>query len=401
MNQQVNQTSLITLREFKVLSLSILLAICGSLGTDIHLASLPHIMAYMHTNQQHMQQSVTTFILGVGVSVLVYGPLSDKFGRKPIVLFGLTLACLASYAAAFVQDITTFLILRTLQGMGSGVCWGLGRIIAADVMQGERLAAIGSYFTLFLSLSPLLAPVIGGYMQHWFGWQSNFILLGSIILVVIIVYAFLFEETNEHKRAGAFHPVTLVKTYLSFFYHRIFVGCIILTGISMSANIVYVTISSFIFQKQFHTSAIVYGWLTATVGIAGVVGKLISPFFILRFKNQKALLIGIALLVLSGIFLTVFALANAVSITIVLIGVSLAILALVFVGSTTMAMALSPFHDKRGSAGALFSSFQLLISFVVSAYVASLPHLGTSLLAGTYLVLGILSVLCYLFLLRR
>ena len=87
------------------------------------------------------------------------------------------LACISSYSAAFVQHIVPFLILRILQGVGSGVCWGLGRIIAADVMQGERLAATGSYFTLFLSLSPLLAPALGGYVQHWFGWQANFILL--------------------------------------------------------------------------------------------------------------------------------------------------------------------------------------------------------------------------------
>jgi len=292
---------LITFREFKLMSLTILLAICGSLGVDIHLASLPHIMTYMHTTRPHMQQSVTFFILGVGLSMLVYGPLSDKVGRKPVVIFGLCLACIASYSAAFVQSIMPFLILRILQGVGSGVCWGLGRIIAADVMHGERLAAIGSYFTLFLSLSPLLAPALGGYIQHWFGWQANFILLGSIILFALIFFILFFEETNKHRRPEAFALFSLVKTYASFFQNRLFIGCALLTGIAMSANIFYTTISSFIFQNQFHTTPIVFGWLTAVVGAAGVIGKLFSPFFILRLKNQKTLFLGIALLLSSGI----------------------------------------------------------------------------------------------------
>lgn len=392
--------SVITRREFKLLSLTILLAICGSIGTDIHLASLPHIMAYMHTDRQHMQQSVTFFILGVGLSILVYGPLSDKIGRKPVVIFGLVLACISSFSAAFVQHITPFLILRILQGAGSGVCWGLGRIIAADVMQGERLAATGSYFTLFLSLSPLLAPALGGYVQHWFGWQANFILLGSVILAVLILFVLLFEETNQHKRPDAFRLLTLLKTYGSFFRNRLFIGCTLLTGIAMSANIVYTTISSFIFQQQFHTTPIVFGWLTAIVGIAGIVGKLISPFFILRLKNQKTLLFGIALLLLAGVFLSGFVISHWINIPVVLTGVALAVLALPFIASISMATALSPFHDKRGSAGALFGSFQLLIAFAFSAVVASFPHLGTSALAISYVVLGLLGFICYIGLVR-
>ncbi len=138
-----------------------------------------------------------------------------------------------------------------------------------------------------------------------------------------------------------------------------------------------------------------YGWLMAIIGIAGVLGKLISPFFILWLKNQRALQVGIYCLLLSGISMTLFAWANHITIPILLTCVSLAIFALVFMAGITMSLALSPFHDKRGSAGALYGSFQLLISFAVSASIASVPHAGTTLLAYTFLVLGILGVICY------
>src|ERR1700675_170108 len=90
--------------EFKLLAIMSLVAICGMLGTDIHLASIPHIMTYMHTDKAHMQQSVSIFLFGMGASLLFYGPLSDKYGRRPVVIFGLSLACIASFVAMFTRS---------------------------------------------------------------------------------------------------------------------------------------------------------------------------------------------------------------------------------------------------------------------------------------------------------
>ena len=386
--------------ELKTLTLTILLVICGSLGLDIHLASMPHIMKYMHTNKQHMQQSVTLFILGVALSILIYGPLSDKVGRKPVILFGMGLACVSSFLTATTSTISTFLILRLLQGVGSGVCWGMGRIVAADVMQGERLAAIGSYFTLFLSLSPMLAPAIGGYMQHWFGWQSNFVLLGGTILVVFLCLLFYLDETNRHKKQDAFKLKPLLLTYLSFFKEKTFVGCTLLTGVAMSANIVYVAMSSFIFQHEFHVTPITFGWLTAIVGLASILGKLISPFFIYQLKRYKSLILGLILLLFSGVLLFMFILYGYNNKYFVIVSASLTMFGIVLIGSITMSMALSPFHDRRGAAGALFGSFQLLISFIASAFATSISHGGSDVLSGSYIVLGLLGFLVYFTLIR-
>ncbi|MDX2346992.1 MAG: multidrug effflux MFS transporter [Legionella sp.] len=382
----------ITGKEFKLLTLTILLALCGGLGLDIHLASLPHIMLELNTNKQSMQQSITFYMLGGAFSVLVYGPLSDKIGRKPVVFFGLILFCVTNFLMITVHSVQYFLILRLLQGVGSGVSWGLARIIAADVMQNERLAAIGSYFTLFLSLSPLFAPVLGGYIQHWFNWQANFIVLGVFISIVLISFIIFFEETNQHKDSAAFALKPLLRNYASFFKNRFFVGAVLLGGISLSINIIYITLSSFIFQEQFHTSPIMFGWLTAIVGVSGAVTKVISPVFILKSKNHKIMNAGIMLILTSGIFLLIPSAMSYMNIPLVLIGASIAMVALTLMGTTAMSMALSPFHDKRGSAGALFASFQLFLAFALSGLVAILPYSGTSVLAVIYTLLGLLGI---------
>ncbi len=385
----------LTKHEFVTLSTIVVVAICGMLGLDIHLASMPHIMTFMHTNKAHMQQSVSIFLLGLGGSLLFYGPLSDRYGRKPIIISGLLLAAITSYAAAATTHIDTFLFLRLLQGIGSGVCMGLGRTVVADVLQGDRLASIGSYFSMFLSLSPLLAPVLGGYVQHWFGWQANFIVLGSLLLIALILYATLCPETNLHKNPSACTPKTLYTNYKSLLLHPVFVACTLLTGVAMAANMVYVTSSSFIFQQHFHLTPIAYGWVTAIAGVGGLIGKFCTPLAIRKVGTQKTLLLGIILLFIGGTWMIVFTNIINITVTLIMIAVFITVFAQSFIMPTSSSRALGPFHKKRGAAGALYGGFQMLIAFVVSALVGSSPHDGILLLTISYTALGLVGLFIY------
>ena len=385
----------VTRQEVKILLLTVFLALCGGLGLDIHLASLPYIMTSLATTKTIIQQSISVYILGA-VSVLVYGPLSDKFGRKPLVLIGLAIFTIANFLIIAVKTATAFLILRFIQGIGAGVCFGLARTIAADVMQNERLAAIGSYFTLIISLSPLFAPVLGGYIQHLFNWQANFIVLACIVFSVFIAFCVFFDETHS-DRDNTLNLKMLFKGYTQFLKHPLFMAAGLLGGIAVATNVIYVTLSPFIFQKEFTTTPIAFGWLTGLVGLSGVLTKIISPFFILRSTNHIIMKAGVWLLIISGIVLGVAKVTGNMGITLLLIGACTAMVSLNLVGVTSMAMALSPFNKTRGSAGAIYSAFQVLLSCFMGGFVAALPLPGTTTLAIIYTLLGILGLgLCRL-----
>lgn len=387
----------ITVQEFKTLSIIVVVAICGMLGIDIHLASMPHIMTFMHTNQQHMQQSVSIFLLGMGASLLFYGPLSDRFGRKPIVNFGLLLAALASYASVFTTDINAFLFTRLLQGVGSGVCIGLGRTMIADILQGDRFAVIGSYFSMVVTLSPMFAPAFGGYIQQRLGWQANFIALGSILTTVLLLYAFFCPETNKHKNPMACTPTVIFHNYKTLLSHSTFVGCTLMTGISVSAAMVYSTLSPFIFQIQFHLNPVFYGWLTAIAGLGAFAGKFFNTKFIQKIGSQKTLFIGFIILLGSGMWLIFFILLKNINIPLIMIPVFFTIFAQGFITPNSGSKALSPFHDKRGAAGALYGSFHMLAAFFVTGFVGLLVQDGVTLLAWSYIALGSLGILIYYF----
>lgn len=386
--------------EFKILTITIMFAICGMLGIDIHLASLPYIMDFLHTDKAHMQQSISLFLFGMGVSLLFYGPVSDKYGRRPVVIFGLLLAAITSFAASFSKTIHIFLLLRLLQGVGSGVCIGVGRTILADVLQGVRLATTGSYFSMFISLSPLLAPALGGYVQHWLGWQANFIVLGGILTFVLLIYYFVCPETNTCLVADRLSVRRTLKTYLYLLSMPIFLCSTLITGIAMAANMAYATISPFVFQIQFHVSPVDYGWLTAFAGAGGFIGRFVNPTMVKKLGSHQTLFSGLLMLLIPGIWILAFNFFDAISVSLIIVAVFTTLFGQSCIVPNATSFALSEFYDKRGAAGAIYGSFQLLTAFLSSAVVGLFSKNGVEVLAVAYCFLGVSGLLIYSFLKR-
>lgn len=384
----------LNLQQIRTLIIVLLIALSSMLGTDIHLASLPHIAVALNTNQQRMEQSISIFLLGLGLSLFIYGPLSDKYGRKPIVIIGLLIAVVSCFSIVFSAKINMFLFWRFWQGIGLGVGSGIGRTIFADILTGEALAIIGSYFSTCMSISPLFAPMLGGYLQHFFGWQSNFIVLGIFCLIIAILFAYYCPETNLHKNKKL-SLQNMTKNYLFVIKNPIFVNSTFLTGISMSVIMVYATTSSFIFQKEFNLNSITYGYITAISGCGAFVGKIIGPSIIKKFTILKAIQIGLLIVLISGLISSIFVFINIHSITLILLCVFVAYIGTGLIMPSVSAKALGGFHDKRGAAAALYGTFQMIIAALGTSIVAALPFKGTHLLSFSYLVLGALGLFVY------
>lgn len=379
----------------------VLVAMSGLMGIDIHLASMPSMMTYMDTDKIHIQQSITLYLLGLGVSLLFYGPLSDKYGRKPIVIFGLIVACVSSFLVVLFHGIFAFLILRLIQGVGAGASAGLGRTMAVDMFHKKTLNSMRSYFSAIIALSPLIAPLLGGYLQHYFGWQSNFIFLSAFFLLLIFPYAFLTIETNRHIRPDLNLSKTLVSNYRYLLKHPAFVGATLLGGIGMAITIIYATLTPFIFLDVYHLSPIVYGWITMGVSLGILLGRLFNGFLVRRLNNLGVLLFGMHLIVIPGVFIVLIVLFHQTWMLIVLLCIFLALSGQAFMRANAMFIALFPHNDKRGSAGALFGSFQTLVSFLCGALISLFPHEGMLLLGASYILLGFLSYSIYLGLLKH
>lgn len=377
----------------------VFIAMSGLMGIDIHLASIPYIMHYMHVDQTQIQQSITLYLLGMGVSLLLYGPLSDKYGRRPVVMFGLGFACVASLLSIFTDHITPFLLTRLMQGIEVGACAGMGRTMAVDVLRDKSLsAAYLPFFSAVLGLSPLLAPLLGGYLQHWFGWQANFVFLAGLFFILFIVYSVFCPETNLHinKKMGINRK--LGRTYVSLLSHSSFLLATLACGLAMAASITYATLSPFIFQLHYHLSPVTYGWITTSVALGMVLGRFVNGLLSKRYDRLKTLSIGMGFLLLAGVWITFFKLIGFINIPIILVGVFFALFSQAFISVSAMQIALMPHHDKRGLAGSLFSGFQMAVTAGGAMLISALSNEGVILLGGAYLVFGVLGILLYKYL---
>ncbi|BBQ03135.1 multidrug effflux MFS transporter [Paraburkholderia fungorum] len=378
--------SRLTRPELKVVAIVTMLLLMGLLGTDIHLSALPEMMHVMHTTQSLMQSSISVFLFGVGLSALVYGPLSDMFGRKPVVLTGLAIAIAGNLLGASLSDIGPFLGARFIQGVGSGVCLALSRIVLSDIVQGERYAITSSYITLFTGLSIVLGPVIGSFIQMWFGWRANFITLAILLAGMLTVYASQCPETNAYRNKDI-RIRDVFANYKFVLRNGTFVSAATLAGIGMACFVMYTAASPFVLQQQFGLSPTHYGWVTALVGAGLLVSRSLLPRLIRRYGMLKIIHLGLVILLVCGSSLLVLSRLDGLSTFSFLASISGVFFSYTFIVLCASAISMSPFSDKRGAAGAVYSCSQMALAFAVNSVVSSLSGNAVALLGVTYIVL--------------
>lgn len=373
--------------ERRVLYCTVAFAIGGFLGIDIHLASLPAIMEYMHTDKMHMQQSISLYLLGMGISMLFYGPLSDHFGRKPIILFGLIFGSIFGFLCVFTKDINQFLVCRVLQGLGCGVCTGLGRTVIGDVLQGERFAIVGSRLSAMGSFAALIAPAIGGHLQNLFGWQANFIVFASYLLIAALVFGFFCPET--HILRQPFQMRSLFSHYGEILTHRTFVLSAILSGLVASLGMIYAALGPFILQQKFLLSPVIYGWVMAALATTTLVARFITSFMIEKFGRINHLrYASIAFLIASALFLAGDLLSILV-LSVFLVFSALCLFTRSTVATVFSSYAMGAFPQKRGVSGSLYGSGQMLISFILSGFVALFSTDGIAVLVISFFLIAL------------
>ena len=183
--------------------LALLIAMTGvsSLSLNILVPAIPGLVTKFAANPASVQLTVSLYLLGLAVAQLVFGPLSDRFGRRPVVLAGLALATVASTAAIFAASIATLIVARVAHSLGASTGQTIGRAIIRDLYDREHAASMIGLVTSVVVLMPMVAPLIGGILDTLFGWESIFVFSALLSLTVFLWAVLALPET--HKRSGA------------------------------------------------------------------------------------------------------------------------------------------------------------------------------------------------------
>ncbi|OGO94494.1 MAG: hypothetical protein A3F41_05905 [Coxiella sp. RIFCSPHIGHO2_12_FULL_44_14] len=382
-------------------ALLIFSASASMLSSDMYVPSLPYIAKYFSVSATQVKLTISVYFLTFSLSQLAYGPLSDAFGRRIVILSGLAFFLIGSLICAYADSIDMLIVGRLVQGIGAGAPVGLSRSIMRDVFTGPQLVRFASYTSLAYGIMPIIAPTLGGYFQHYLGWQSVFVFLMVYSFISWVSIWLLLPETNTQISLLTARPMQILKNYRILLTNREFVGHVIITSLCFSGVIVYYAITPFLLQDVLRLSAVEYGWLTMFITSAVLLGKLLNVYLVKRYSSETILGLGSAFLLWGGASMLLLGLTMPMSVTVLVLPMVFYVFGMGLIASNASAGAMMPFPAIAGTAGSLFSCLQTLGTAFMSVMAAHINARTQIPMAILFTVLGILAVLDYFLLIRK
>ena len=278
----------------------VLLAGLSALSMNIFLPSLPNMTTYFKTDYALMQLSISLYLAVTGALQLVIGPVSDRYGRRPVILTGLAIFLLATLGCLLSTSITMFLFFRMIQA-AIATAIALSRAIVRDIVPANEAASMIGYVTMGMSLVPMIAPGIGGYLDLWFGWQANFSLLLGLGVVVAGLIWFDLGETNRTKSASF---TAQIRDYPELFASRRFWGYALTAAFASGAFFAFLGGAPFVATHSYGLDPSELGIYFGIVSVGYMGGNYISGRYSVRF--------GINRMIFYGTLVTLFGMSLAI-----------------------------------------------------------------------------------------
>ncbi len=353
----------------------------GPLSTDLYLPSLPAMTGALDATVSQVQLTLSVFIAALAVAMPVHGPLADRFGRRPVLLWGLALYAVGSLGCVLAPSVEALLVARGVQALGGCAGAVVGRAVVRDLFEREEAARRLSYMASAMAVTPMLAPTLGGWIQVTVGWRGNFVvMLGLGVVLWGVVWRWL-PETGTPQPAAVRQAG---RTYGHLLGSRAFLRPALAVGTIFAGLFAFISGVSFTFVDALGVSVSRLGLYFGAVVAGYITGSLLSGRYGRRVGLARMVRLGGGLcagasVVLAGLVL-VAPLPPAPLLAAV---IAVWFLATGLVLPNATAMAIAPFPTRAGAASALLGVFQMLGGAVTGALVGAL-------FAGTAQAMGLM-----------
>ena len=366
----------------------------NQMSLGLYLPSMPSMPEALGTTVGQVQLTLTMFVAGFAVSQLVWGPVTDRFGRRPTLLIGLAVFTAAGAACALAETVEQLIVFRFFQALGACAGQVVSRSIVRDTTEGAESAKVMSYIALAMSLSPAVTPSIGGQLHALFGWRSNFVLLALIGLTLAAIAVIRLPETTRGKVPDAIHLVPMLRNYGTLLRDRSYRGYILCIGGMFGCLMAYQTGSPFVLMTELGWSPQAYGLLI----LFNVFGFLSGSITAARLAPR----LGIRRMVrASGVLLLAFPLAGHLSTAGVIAPMVLFLFGMGIGIPSAMAGSLQGFPYIAGSASALMGFTQMGTAVLASLAVSRIGGDHHVIMGAVFFACGLLCFLSQELLLPR
>ena len=363
--------------------LVVALTALGPLSTDFYLPALPAIARALHTDSAGVQLTLSVYLLGFGAGQLLVGPLSDRFGRRPVMLWGMVVFVLASVVCALADSITTLVVARLLQAFGACAGPVLGRAVVRDIYGPAESARMLSHVSTATALAPLLAPLFGGWLTALWGWRATFVALTLYALVLMLAVWRLLQETNRHPDPHAMRPARMWANYRTLLADPVYRSALLIGCGAFAALFAFISGSPFVFIEHFGMSPQQMG-LAFGLNVTGfMLGSTLSARLSRRIGPARLIRHGVWLGAACGVLLATLALLgphHPAAVMVPMWGVAAAI-GLILPNAT--ALGLAGYPKMAGAAASLMGFVQMGLGAGAGMLVGHGVQSGTSALGLT------------------
>lgn len=349
----------------------------GPLAIDTYLPALPTIAQELGTSLTSVQTSISAYFLGISLGQAVYGPLSDRLGRKPALHAGLALFIGASVGCALSTNITALIVFRFLQALGGCAPLVVPRAVVRDYFDQRDSVRMLSMLMLVMGLAPILAPFLGGQLLLHLGWRSIFwfhVIYGSTWLVAAIT---ALPESLPSIRRRRQRLSEIVRVYISLLADRLFMGQVLAGGLVFAGLLAYISASSFVFIELFSVRPEHFGLYFGVNAIGIMAASQLNRWLARRIDAQRIPTFVLPISALAGLTLLVDTVTGFGGFAGILAPLFVYIATHGIVMPNTTALAMAPHGSVAGSASALLGSVQFILGAVAGAIVAAAAN-GTA-----------------------
>lgn len=340
----------------------VLILILGALCTispfsiDMYLPGFPAIAENLDTSVSNVQLSLTSYLVGIAVGQLFYGPLLDKYGRKKPLYVGLIIYVLTSIACAYTFSVDHLIIMRFLQAIGGCVGMVAAQALVRDLFPSNKTAQVLSLLTLVIAVSPMIAPTLGGYVTLHFNWQTVFLVLAAIAGLILLAVKWYLPVGAQPDASISLRPKKVVKNYLLVMQNRQFLTYMLVGGIAGAAPFAYIAGSADVFMNRYGISETGYGWIFALLATAMIGSTQANHLLLRRFSSEQIIRVSLIYQSIVGVTMMLGVWLQWLDVYTLILFMFIFLTGHGLNSPNTAALSLEPFSKNAGSASAMMGS---------------------------------------------
>ncbi|EGU46441.1 bicyclomycin/multidrug efflux system [Vibrio ichthyoenteri ATCC 700023] len=343
------------------------------LAIDMYLPAMPTIARDLGVGAGEVQITLTAYTAGFAIGQLFHGPLADSFGRRPVLILGVLLFGIASVVSATTNGIDALTWVRTAQGFAGAAAAVVIQAVVRDMFDREDFARAMSFVTLVITIAPLIAPMIGGYLAIWFGWRSIFWVLAAFAAIVIVLVLWKIPETLPTENRQPLRIATTLRNYVRLCRNPVAMGLVLSGAFSFAGMFAFLTGGAFVYIDIYGVRPDQFGYLFGLNIVAMIIMTSINGRLVKKVGSHTMLRFGLWVQLFAGIGLFAAWMMD-LGLWGIVVFVVLFIGTISTIGSNAMGLLLSGYPTMAGTASSLAGTLRFGIGSIIGGVVAALPN---------------------------